>query len=99
MSSPVITVMTAAVRKAARSLQRDYGELANLQVSQKAPGDYVTIADQKVDKMLREAHDLCLDGKFREAGDVVLHMGVETRMLQQTLKLMEDGPLARSGTS
>ena len=54
MSSPVITVMTAAVRKAARTLQRDYGELANLQVSQKAPGDYVTIADQKVDKILRE---------------------------------------------
>ena len=54
MSSPVLTVMTAAVRKAARSLQRDYGELANLQVSQKAPGDYVTAADQKVDKFLRE---------------------------------------------
>ena len=54
MSSPVLTVMTAAVRKAARSLQRDYGELANLQVSQKAPGDYVTAADQKVDKVLRE---------------------------------------------
>lgn len=53
----------------------------------------------KIDKMLREAHDLCLDGKFHEAGDVVLHMGVETRMLQQTLKLMEDGPLARSSTS
>ena len=54
MSSPVLTVMTAAVRKAARSLQRDYGELANLQVSQKAPGDYVTAADQTVDKFLRE---------------------------------------------
>ena len=54
MSSPVLTVMTAAVRKAARSLQRDYGELANLQVSQKAPGDYVTAADQKVEMFLRE---------------------------------------------
>ncbi|MCX7349439.1 MAG: inositol monophosphatase family protein [Alphaproteobacteria bacterium] len=54
VSSPVLTVMTAAVRKAARSLQRDYGELANLQVSQKAPGDYVTAADQRVDKFLRE---------------------------------------------
>ena len=54
MSSPVLTVMTDAVRKAARSLQRDYGELANLQVSQKAPGDYVTAADKKCDKILRE---------------------------------------------
>ena len=54
MSSPVLTVMTAAVRKAARTLQRDYGELANLQVSQKAPGDYVTAADKRCDKILRE---------------------------------------------
>ena len=35
-------------------LQRDYGELANLQVSQKAPGDYVTAADKRCDKILRE---------------------------------------------
>lgn len=54
MSSPVITVMTAAVRKAARALQRDYGELANLQVSQKGPGDYVTASDKRCDKILRE---------------------------------------------
>ncbi len=54
MSSPVITVMTAAVRKAARALQRDYGELSQLQVSQKAPGDYVTAADKRSDKILRE---------------------------------------------
>ena len=54
MPSPVLTVMTAAVRKAARAVQRDYGELANLQVSQKAPGDYVTAADKRCDKILRE---------------------------------------------
>lgn len=54
MATPAMNVMTAAVRKAARSLQRDYGELANLQVSQKGPGDYVTAADKKCDKILRE---------------------------------------------
>ena len=54
MSTPSMTVMIAAVRKAARGLQRDYGELANLQVSQKAPGDYVTAADKKCDRILRE---------------------------------------------
>jgi myo-inositol-1(or 4)-monophosphatase len=54
VSSPVMTVMTAAVRKAARAVQRDYGELALLQVSQKAPGDYVTAADKRCDKILRE---------------------------------------------
>jgi myo-inositol-1(or 4)-monophosphatase len=46
--------MIAAARKAARGLQRDYGELASLQVSVKAPGDYVTAADKKADKVLRE---------------------------------------------
>jgi myo-inositol-1(or 4)-monophosphatase len=46
--------MIAAVRKAARGVQRDYGELANLQVSQKGPGDYVTAADKKCDRVLRE---------------------------------------------
>jgi myo-inositol-1(or 4)-monophosphatase len=46
--------MIAAVRKAARSLQRDYGELAGLQVSVKGPGDYVTAADKKTDKILRD---------------------------------------------
>jgi myo-inositol-1(or 4)-monophosphatase len=54
VSSPVLTVMTAAVRKAARGVQRDYGELSNLQVSLKAPGDYVTAADKKCDKVLRD---------------------------------------------
>jgi myo-inositol-1(or 4)-monophosphatase len=54
VSSPVITVMTAAVRKAARILQRDYGELANLQVALKGPGDYVTASDKRCDKILRE---------------------------------------------
>jgi myo-inositol-1(or 4)-monophosphatase len=46
--------MIAAVRKAARGVVRDYGELAQLQVSQKAPGDYVTAADRRCDKVLRE---------------------------------------------
>lgn len=53
-SSPAMTVMIAAVRKAARALQRDFGEVGNLQVSQKGPGDYVTAADRRSDKILRE---------------------------------------------
>lgn len=53
-TSPNLTVMIDAVRKAARGVQRDFGELANLQVSQKAPGDYVTAADKKCEKVLRE---------------------------------------------
>ena len=52
-ASPVMSVMIGAVRKAARGVQRDYGELANLQVSVKGPGDYVTAADLRCDKLLR----------------------------------------------
>jgi myo-inositol-1(or 4)-monophosphatase len=52
--SPVMTVMINAVRKAARGVARDFGEVANLQVSQKGPGDFVTAADKKCEKVLRE---------------------------------------------
>jgi myo-inositol-1(or 4)-monophosphatase len=54
VSSPAMTVMINAVRKAARGVQRDFGEVANLQVSQKGPGDFVTAADKKCEKILRE---------------------------------------------
>ncbi|HKG82895.1 MAG TPA: inositol monophosphatase, partial [Beijerinckiaceae bacterium] len=40
--SPLMTVMTDAVMKAARSLKRDFGEVENLQVSRKGPGDFVS---------------------------------------------------------
>jgi myo-inositol-1(or 4)-monophosphatase len=46
--------MIAAVRKAARGVQRDFGEIASLQVSQKGPGDFVTAADKKCERILRE---------------------------------------------
>lgn len=50
--TPVMTVMVAAVRKAARGLQRDFGEVENLQVSLKGPGDFVSAADRKAEKTL-----------------------------------------------
>ncbi|MGX1198873.1 inositol monophosphatase family protein [Parvibaculum sp. MBR-TMA-1.3b-4.2] len=52
--SPAITVMIAAARKAARGLQRDFGEVENLQVSLKGPGDFVSNADRKAEKILFE---------------------------------------------
>lgn len=52
-TSPALTVMIAAVRKAARGVQRDYGEVASLQVSMKGPGDFVTASDKKAEKVLR----------------------------------------------
>ena len=52
-SSPVLTVMINAVRKAARGVQRDYGEVSSLQVSMKGPGDFVTNSDKKAESVLR----------------------------------------------
>ena len=52
--SPNLTVMINAARKAARGLQRDFGEVENLQVSVKGPGDFVTASDRKAEKILME---------------------------------------------
>jgi myo-inositol-1(or 4)-monophosphatase len=51
--SPLINVMTAAALKAARGLIRDFGEVEQLQVSVKGPGDFVSTADLKAEKTLR----------------------------------------------
>ncbi len=46
--------MMAAMKKAARGLVRDFGEVEQLQVSRKGPGDFVTNADLKAERILRE---------------------------------------------
>jgi len=51
--SALINVMTAAALKAARGLLRDFGEVEQLQVSVKGPGDFVTQADLKAERVLR----------------------------------------------
>lgn len=48
----LMNVMVQAVLKAGRGLARDFGEVENLQVSLKGPGDFVTAADRKADKTL-----------------------------------------------
>jgi len=52
--SATINVMTRAAMKAARGLKRDFGEVENLQVSKKGPADFVSTADLKAEKVLRE---------------------------------------------
>lgn len=47
-----MNVLVAAVRKAARNLKRDFGEVENLQVSEKGPGDFVTQSDLRTEKVL-----------------------------------------------
>ncbi|MAT35791.1 MAG: inositol monophosphatase [Ponticaulis sp.] len=50
--SPLITVMVKAARAAGRGLARDFGEVENLQVSKKGPGDFVTAADHRAEEVI-----------------------------------------------
>ncbi len=55
ITSALINVMVGAALKAGRGLKRDFGELENLQVSIKGPGDFVSAADRKAEKILVDA--------------------------------------------
>lgn len=50
--SPTINVMIKAAEKAARSLVRDFGEVEQLQVSRKGPGDFVSAADHRSEEII-----------------------------------------------
>ena len=50
--SALLNVMVQAAMKAGRSLARDFGEVQNLQVSLKGPGDYVSQADRKAEEII-----------------------------------------------
>ncbi|HEX2582327.1 MAG TPA: inositol monophosphatase family protein [Dongiaceae bacterium] len=52
--TPILTVMMKAAQKAARGLRRDFGEVENLQVTQKGPADFVTSADVRTERLLQE---------------------------------------------
>lgn len=52
--SALMTVMTTAVRKAARGVVRDFGEVDKLQISKKGAANFVTNADLRTDKILIE---------------------------------------------
>jgi len=54
LKSANINVMVNACRKAGKVLIRDFGELENLQISEKGPGDFVTASDKRVEKILIE---------------------------------------------
>ena len=51
LNSFQINLITRACIKASRSLIRDFGEIENLQVSTKGPGDFVT-SDKRTEKIL-----------------------------------------------
>lgn len=54
MRPALINVMAKAVEKAGKGLRRDFGEVEHLQISRKGPADFVSTADLKAQKILRE---------------------------------------------
>jgi len=51
--SALVNVMVSAALKAARGLVRDFGEVENLQVSKKGPGDFVSAADMRAQQTIQ----------------------------------------------
>jgi myo-inositol-1(or 4)-monophosphatase len=52
LNSPQMNILTKVCMKASKSLIRDFGEIENLQVSSKGPGDFVTSADKRTEKII-----------------------------------------------
>jgi myo-inositol-1(or 4)-monophosphatase len=52
LDSPKMNIMYRACMRASKSLIRDFGELEKLQVSTKGPGDFVSAADKKSEKII-----------------------------------------------
>src|SRR3546814_17152373 len=52
--SPHCYVMVRAAQKAARGLIRDFGEVERLQVSEKGPANFVSVADTRAERVIRE---------------------------------------------
>lgn len=57
VGSANLNIMMKAARKAGRSLNKDFREVENLQVSMKGAGDFVSKADLAAEEILRE--ELC----------------------------------------
>ena len=54
LNTPKMNIMHKACMKASKSLIRDFGEIEKLQVSSKGPGDFVSAADKRSEKIIIE---------------------------------------------
>ena len=52
--SPLLNIIFQSLNKVTRNITRDFGEIENLQVSSKGPGDFVSSADKRTEKILIE---------------------------------------------
>lgn len=55
LMSAAMNVMMRAAQKAGRAILREFGEVENLQVSRKGPADFVSAADRKAEKIIRDS--------------------------------------------
>lgn len=72
-ASALMNVMVQAVRKAARGLTRDFGEVEQLQVSVKGPANFVSAADERAERTLFQELSKARPGYgflMEEGGDV-----------------------------
>ncbi len=53
LPSAILNVMANAALKAAKGLVRDFGEVEQLQVSVKGPGDFVSTADRRAERTIK----------------------------------------------
>ena len=53
VASANLNVMMKTARRAGRALLKDFGEVENLQVSTKGPGDFVTRADRNAEYLIK----------------------------------------------
>src|SRR5262245_46241722 len=79
-ASALMNVMVAAARKAGRSLARDFGEVENLQVSVKGPGNFVSAADHKAEEIIfnelskgRSGYSFLMEERGAVAGSDTTH--------------------------
>ena len=83
LNSPQINLITRACEKASRYLIRDFGEIENLQVSTKGPGDFVTSADKRTEKILidelQKAHPE--DGIITEETGIINKSNLKNRWI------------------
>ena len=53
----------------------------------------------RIERLAKDIHDLCVDGKFGEAQEQSLRLGAEARLLHHTLELMKEKPRGYHQTS
>ena len=76
LNSPQINLIIRACIKASKSLIRDFGEIENLQVSTKGPGDFVTSADKRTEKILIDE----LQKSHPEYGIITEELGIINKL-------------------